>query len=92
MIKSIRHKGLRAYWTKGTDKGLNSDWVQKITRIMVALEAAEEAQEMDYPGSYFHALSGSQSGRYSVRLTGNFRVTFGWEDDSATRVDIEDYH
>lgn len=92
MIKSIKHKGLRAYWTKGTAKGLNADWVQKINRIMAALEAAEEASDMDYPGSFFHALTGNRHGQYSVRLTGNFRVSFGWDAGAATQVDIEDYH
>ena len=48
---------------------------------------------MNYPGSYFHPLKGEWVGRYgAVRLTGNFRVTFGWNDDGAADVDIEDYH
>ena len=38
---------------------------------------------MNYPGSYFH---------YAVRLTANVRVTFGWDDEGASNVDIEDYH
>jgi len=29
---------------------------------------------------------------YAVRLTANYRVTFGWDEDGATDVDIEDYH
>ena len=45
---------------------------------------------MNYPGSYFHSLSGARAGRYSVRLTANVRVTFGWGDDSAVDIDIED--
>ena len=47
---------------------------------------------MNYPGAYFHSLKGDRVGRYSVRLTANVRVTFGWSDDGATDVDIEDYH
>ena len=47
---------------------------------------------MNYPGSYFHRLKGDRAGRYAVRLTANFRVTFGWEDDGAADVDMEDYH
>ena len=47
---------------------------------------------MNYPGSYFHPLKGNRARRYAVRLTANFRITFGWDDDGAVDVDIEDYH
>ena len=47
---------------------------------------------MNYPGSYFHPLKGNREGRYSVGLTANYRVTFGWDEDGAMDVDIEDYH
>lgn len=92
MIKSIRNKHLKNYWTKGQAKGLHAEWVSKLRRIMAALEAAEEPEDMNYPGSYFHELKGGKLGRYSVRLTGNFRVTFAWEKTNATDIDIEDYH
>ncbi len=39
-----------------------------------------------------HALKGDRAGRYAVRLTANWRLTFGWAEDSAVDVDIEDYH
>ena len=45
---------------------------------------------MNYPGSDFHPLHGGRAGRYAVGLTGNWRVTFGWDDDRAVDVDIED--
>lgn len=92
VIRSILHKALRNYWTNGHARGLNSEWVTKLRRILSALEAAEKPEEMDYPGSYFHPLKCDLKGRYSVRLTANVRVTFGWDEDSATNVDIEDYH
>lgn len=92
MIKSIRHKALRNYWIKGQTKGLDAAWLGKLRFILSALDAACLPDEMNLPGFHFHALVGNQSGRYSVRLTGNYRVTFGWEKDAATNIDIEDYH
>ena len=92
MIGRIRHKGLRNYWTKGQAKGLDAAWIRKLRRILSALEAAERPEHMNYPGSYFHSLKGGREGRFSVRLTANFRVTFGWDEDGAVDVDIEDYH
>lgn len=92
MIESIKHKGLKNYWTKGKTKGLNGDWLQRLNIILTALDAADEPENMNYPGSYFHALTGDKLGRFSVRLTHNYRVTFGWNVNKATDVDIEDYH
>ena len=92
MIGSIRHKALRNYWTKGQAKGLNAEWIRRLRRIMSALESAGSPEQMDYPGAYFHPLKGDRAGRYAVRLTANVRVTFGWDDNGATDVDVEDYH
>ncbi len=92
MIKSIRHKALRAYWTDGQKKGLNADWIKKLNRILSMLDAAERPEEMNIPGYYFHPLKGRDAERYSLRLSGNFRVTFSWDEDGATDIDIEDYH
>ena len=73
-------------------KALNTEWLPKLRRIMLALDAATTPDEMNYPGAHFHKLTGNRQGEYSVRLTGNYRITFGWEDEYATHVDIEDYH
>jgi len=92
MIKSIKHKALRNYLTKGQTKGLNADWLPKLRIILAALEAADEPEEMNFPGSRFHALKGDLDGFYSVRLTGNYRVIFQSEEDGFTHIDIMDYH
>ena len=72
--------------------GVDAGWIRKLRRILSALEAAERPEHMNYPGSYFHPLKGNSEGRYSVRLTANYRVIFDWEEDGAVDVDIEDYH
>jgi len=92
VIKSIRHKALRNYWLKGQTKGLNANWLPKLRIILAALEAADEPEEMNFPGSRFHSLKGEMSGFYSVRVTGNYRVIFQSEEDGFTLIDIMDYH
>jgi len=92
MIKSIRHKALRNYWTKGQAKGLNANWVLRISRILRALDVASEPEHMNLPGYCFHGLSGHDAGRYSVRVTGNYRITFSWFGQDAIDIDLEDYH
>lgn len=47
-------------------------------------------QDMNVPGFFFHGLKGVE--RYSVRVTGNWRITFSWRGVDAVDVDLEDYH
>ena len=47
---------------------------------------------MNLPGLFFHGLSGQQAERFSVRVSANYRITFGWSQEGATDVDLEDYH
>ena len=92
MIRSIRHKALRSWWESGKAGRLNADWLKRLTLIMARLDAATRPEDMNDPGLHFHALSGNMKGRWSVRLTANWRVTFGWQGDNAVDVDLEDYH
>ncbi|MBV6658556.1 MAG: type II toxin-antitoxin system RelE/ParE family toxin [Devosiaceae bacterium] len=91
MIASIRHKALKNYWTTGQSKGLEKSWLRKLDRLMAALDAAETPDDLNFPGAYFHGLQGRPK-RYSVRLTANWRLTFGWSGKDAVDVDLEDYH
>ena len=92
MIQSIKHKALRNYWTNGQTKGLDAKLVAKLRRILLALDDASAPEDMNIPSWKFHMLSGDRTGTYSIRLTGNWRVTFQWNGKDATFIDIEDYH
>jgi proteic killer suppression protein len=46
---------------------------------------------MNIAGFRFHSLHGSPQ-RWSVRVTGNYRITFGWSGETAEDIDFEDYH
>jgi proteic killer suppression protein len=91
MIGSFRHKGLRNLWEKNEPKGVSANALPRIQRILAILESAEDAGDCGVPGYRFHALKGSPR-RYSMRVTGNWRVTFEWSDGVAHAIDLEDYH
>ena len=46
---------------------------------------------MNIAGFHFHGLQGKPK-RWSVRVSGNYRITFGWSGENALDVDFEDYH
>ena len=40
----------------------------------------------------FHELKGDRKGTYSITVTANVRITFGFNREDATDADLEDYH
>lgn len=94
MIRSFRSKKLERYWTKGDAKGLPANHLKRLNLRLTALDNAATPEQMNVPGWHFHALTGDMLGRYAVRVTGNWRLTFAWDEDgpAAIDVDYEDYH
>ncbi|MFO7605847.1 MAG: type II toxin-antitoxin system RelE/ParE family toxin [Desulfurivibrionaceae bacterium] len=92
MIKSFKHKGLEQFFYAGTKKGIKPEHAGKLERILDRLNAANDLRDMNYPGSNLHALSGDRKDQYSVRVSGNWRVIFEFEDGDAYIVDYDDYH
>ena len=64
----------------------------RIRRRLDVLDAADSLQALGLPGFRLHPLSGDMSGRYSIRVTGNWRITFRFENGDVFDVDLEDYH
>ncbi|WP_159471581.1 type II toxin-antitoxin system RelE/ParE family toxin [Dyadobacter sp. 3J3] len=92
MIISYRHKGLELYATKGDRSKLQQNHVSRIRLILTRLDAAELPEHMNEPGYYFHALKGDMQGYYSVRVSGNWRITFCFDGKNAADVNYQDYH
>lgn len=46
---------------------------------------------MDIPGFRLHPLKGKDKGRWSIRVNGNWRMTFEFQDGNAYILDYEDY-
>jgi len=92
VIRSFRSKALKRFVENGDFSLLSVRNIQRVEIILRRLDAAKTPEQMNVPGLYFHALKGEEKGRYSVRVSGNFRITFGWEETDAIDVDLEDYH
>jgi len=92
MIETFRHKGLKLLWEKGNRSKLPAVQVAKIRLILTLLHAAKVAEDTNFPGSDFHRLKGDLMGYYAVKVTGNYRVIFRFEDGDAFDIDYIDYH
>ena len=92
MIRSFRSKALRRFAETGDASKLSVPNVDRVRRILRALNEAKSPEQMNIPGYRFHSLRGRDKGRYAVDASGNWRITFGWTEGDATDVDLEDYH
>jgi proteic killer suppression protein len=92
MIGSFKHRGLKRFYEKGNRSGLDARMVPKIEEILSVLEAAATVDEADIPGYRLHPLTGNLRGFWSVRVTGNWRIIFRFDDGEASDIDLVDYH
>ncbi len=91
MIKSFRHRGLKALY-QGRPAKVAPDQVAKLVRILTALDRSSGPEGMDLPGFRPHRLKGDLKGHFAVSVSGNWRVTFRFEDGHAAEIDYLDYH
>ncbi|PFG52654.1 LOW QUALITY PROTEIN: proteic killer suppression protein [Marinobacter sp. LV10R520-4] len=89
MIRSFKHKGLAKFFKSGSTAGIQAGHAKRLRLILGRLNAASDAKDMDLPGLRLHELSGNRAG---VWVSGNWRVTFRFEDGDAEIVNYEDYH
>jgi proteic killer suppression protein len=91
MVGGFRHKGLEEIYLTGKTRRIGAEHVRKCVRILQLLEVAAQPPDMNIAGLHFHALHGNPK-RWSARVTGNYRITFGWLRENAIEIDFEDYH
>ena len=92
MIKTWRHKGLKLFYETGNTAKIQQQHAKKIHVILQALDFITAPLQMDFPGLYFHPLIGDLKGFYSVRVSANWRIIFGFEKGDVILVDYVDYH
>ena len=92
MIRSFVHKGLEKFFLTGSTAGIQSQHKNRLRLILTNLEHAECAEDMDLPGLFLHRLKGNRKDLYSVRVNGNWRVTFRFIKRDIEIVNYEDYH
>lgn len=92
MIKSFRHKGMEQFYERGSTRGIQASPVPKLRRQLARLDAAALPQDMNIPGWDLHPLKGDLKGHWSVKVNGNWRLTFMFDDGDAVLVNYQDYH
>ena len=92
MIHTFRHRGLKRLYEHSEASKLPPQALNRIENILARLDAADSPKGMDLPGYRLHRLSGELKNFWSVRVTGNYRIIFRFENGAAHDVELLDYH
>lgn len=92
MIKSFRHDGLALFFETGSKRGINPSHASKLEDRLLALNRAKMPSTMNVPGWDLHPLHGNLKNHWSLKVSGNWRLTFSFDGEDAILVDYQDYH
>ena len=92
MIRSFRHRGIQAFFLKGSKAGIQPKHANRLRLQLGSLNRAKGPNDMNAPGWRPHALTGPLKGHWAVRVDENWRLTFSFENGDAVLVDYRDYH
>lgn len=92
MIKTFKHKGLERFFLKGSTAKINASHIKRLRLVIGKLNTSVSINDMDFPGSNLHPLKGEKKGSWVVSISGNWRVTFRFDNENAYDVDYLDYH
>lgn len=92
MIRSFAHKGLERFFVTGSTAGIQAKHAQKLRFLLSQLNDAMTIEDMRLPMCDLHPLKGSLQGYWAVKVNGNWRIIFRFEDGDAHVVNYVDYH
>ena len=94
MKNSFKHKGLKLFWINGDSNKLAGDSIDKIRRILDAIDNAVVVPQDFEPFRNWriHPLKGQLKGFWSLDVTGNYRIVFRFINGNAEDLDLIDTH
>ena len=92
MIKTFAHKGLEAFYTRGSKAGIQPVHAARLKRQLAQLDRSATPHDMNVPGWKLHPLKGELAEHWAVWVSGNWRMTFKFDGADARVVDYQDYH
>ena len=62
-------------------------------RKLLYLHDAAELKDLRVPpGNRLETLKGNYKGKHSIRINGQWRIVFRWQNGNAFEVEVVDYH
>lgn len=92
VIRSFRHAGIEKFFLSGSKAGIQPKHANKLSIQLFALNRAQSPLDVAAPGWELHQLRGVMKSHWSIRVNGNWRLTFAFEEQDVVLVDYQDYH
>ena len=92
VIRTFRHVGIEKFFRTGSKAGIQPKHESRLRILLTTLNLASTPRDMNREGWNWHPLKGNLTGHWSVSVSGNWRLTFGFEGEDAILVDYQDYH
>lgn len=93
MIKSFKDKHTVALFQGLAARKVPADLRQRAREKLAMLDAATALDQLRIPpANRLEALKGDRDGQWSIRINGQWRLCFRWENGHSHDVEIVDYH
>ncbi len=93
MIRSFADRQTELVWQGIRSKRLPADIQRGALRKLLYLSRAKSITDLrEPPGNQLEALKRDRLGQWSIRINGQWRICFRWENENAEDVEIVDYH
>ena len=93
MIRSFNDKRTEAVFQGRRALGLELAIQQRARRKLRMIDAAQVIDDLRIPPSNrLEKLKGDRRRQHSIRINDQWRICFVWNDNSASDVEIVDYH
>lgn len=91
-IPGFRRKGLERFHRNGATAGIDAQHAAKLRRLLSLRDIASGPDDLRLPGARLNERKGGRKGQWAVRVSGNWRLVFAFQDGDAADVDDLDYH
>ena len=92
MIQTFKSKALEKLFKEGNAKGIPKEFEKRTRTRLEVIDAAIIIDDIRIPGYDLHELKGDRQATWSIKVSGNWRITFTFQDNNAYDIDLEDYH
>lgn len=90
-IKSFKQKFLEDFFYEGLTAKVPQKLVKRLAIMLDLLDSIADISDLK-GFKDFHKLKGDRKHYYSLHVSGNWCVTFIWDDSDVYEVKLEDYH
>jgi proteic killer suppression protein len=90
-IREIQDRGLRDLFEDGTTRHIGKRFHHNAILILDHLDGVSDLKDC-LGVKNFHHLKGDRKGQYAMHVSGNWCITFEWDDGDITVLKFEDYH